>query len=326
MIVCAGKCGREATGHYDSGQPDLDVQHVWCDRCKADLAVGRIPAGLREFGEFPVPPLPCSPMQLSAAGPRERKILNVEQKAATAVATDTGTFTGYLAAFGRDHSGDTIMGPSAVADTVAAVNQGDLVWHLTDSHSQFASDVVATVLYAAVDHRGVQVVAKWAPTERAQQLRAMTRDGHRLGLSIDYLPDRERPDGQGGRYLDRVSVFGGAVTPHPMNSACFISESKTGSVARVVTVSQEVAEAAGRNNPERQQEDALLAAVSWPPPGLFDRETSLALVRGVAASKAVREQSADYEAARVRARRDQDQAYSSNLAEWMAAHKRVARR
>ena len=48
-----------------------------------------------------------------------------------------------MAGFARDHGGDTIMGPPAVADSVKAVNDGRIVWHLTDGHSPEASAIVA---------------------------------------------------------------------------------------------------------------------------------------------------------------------------------------
>jgi hypothetical protein len=140
-------------------------------------------------------------------------------------------------------------------------------------------------------------------------------------LSIDYFPTRSRPDGKGGRLLDEVLIVGGAVTPKPMNPGAIITEGKSGPWAPVVDVYADAQAQAERNNPERKAEDRLLAAVSWPPPGLFDRETSLALIRGAAEAKARREIEGDYERERVRARRDQANRYSSDLAEWMAAHR-----
>jgi hypothetical protein len=232
----------------------------------------------------------------------------------------TGTFTGYLAAFGRDHGNDTITGPAAVADSVAAVNRGDIIWHLTDSHSEFATDVVATVQHASVDDHGVLVTARWAPTERAQQLRQMVQAGHHLGLSIDYLTDASRPDGQGGRYLDSIRIVGGAVTPHPMNSAALIRESKTGTVAwaPVVSWGADAQARAERNDPQRLAEDKMLAACDWPPRH-WDRETRLALIRGVAEARAKAIAATPDEAeARRKARWERDNEYCYGLAATMA--------
>jgi len=254
---------------------------------------------------------------------RERKILaGVEHKSVATVAagpgTDSGsgTFTGYLASFARDHVGDTIMGPAAVADSVKAVNDGAIQWTLTDSHSELASDVVATVTAAVVDSRGVRIQAAWMPTERAQALRKMTNAGAKLGLSIDYLVRAERPDGQGGRYLDRIVIVGGALTTHPMNPMAYITESKHAATVPVVDV---YADAQGRHraDPGREAEDRLLEAASWPPRH-WDRQTRLSLIRGAAEAKARRELEGDPVAAREQARRDQDNAYSFGLAATMA--------
>jgi hypothetical protein len=206
-------------------------------------------------------------------------------------------------------------------ETAAALNSGAIQWHLTDAHSERATDVVASVTAAAVDHHGLRIEGMWMPTERAQALRQMVKSGAKLGLSIDYLTDASRPDGKGGRLLDRITVVGGAVTPKPMNAAAVITEGKAGAWAPVVDVFDAAQADAARNNPERKAEDRLLAAVSWPPPGLFDRETSLALIRGAAETKARREIEGDYERARAQARRDQANAYSADLACWMAKHR-----
>jgi hypothetical protein len=127
--------------------------------------------------------------------------------------TDLGTFTGYLAAFDRDHSGDTISGPAALADTLAEFNAGRIVWLLTDAHSDNASDVVARVFAAVIDGKGLRISGEWMPTGQAQELRAMVRAGAKLGLSIDYFPTVTRPDGMGGRILEKVTVIGGGGHP-----------------------------------------------------------------------------------------------------------------
>jgi hypothetical protein len=151
----------------------------------------------------------------------------------------------------------------------------------------------------------------------------MVRNGQKLGLSIDYLTDSSRPDGKGGRLLAAIRIVGGAVTPHPMNPGAFITEGKAASSAIVATVGQDIADGAARaerQDPARLAEDRLLASASWPPPGLFDRKTSLALVRGAAAAEAARRPADDGDRL-ARERYEQDNAYSSGLARWMAAHR-----
>jgi hypothetical protein len=231
----------------------------------------------------------------------------------------TGTFTGYLAAWGRDLGGDTITGPGAVAETVAAVNRGAITWHLTDSHSEKASDVVATVTGAATDEHGVRVEARWAPTARAQELRQMAKAGHALGLSIDYLVDDWQPDGRGGRNLTRVTIVGGALTPRPLNPGAAVIESKgeaaTG-CAPVVDVYAGAQAQAERNDPQRKAEDRLLAAASWPPRD-WPRDMRLSILQGCAEAKAARLPEDDGRRIQ-RERYERNNRYTTDLAAWMA--------
>jgi hypothetical protein len=332
-VLCSGACGREGAGSFDSGQPDLDKRFTWCDSCWGDLLNRRMPAGLAKrlpAGTYiPFRPAPLTVPELSAlpSARIEHKIVTGgEVKSVAAIAaqpvTDTGTFTGYLAAFGRDFGGDQLM-PGSMDETAAALNSGAIQWFLTDSHSEKASDVVAMVTAAVVDHYGLRIAGQWMPDETAQKLRRKVRSGARLGLSIDYLTDAARPDGKGGRLLDRVTVVGGAVTPHPMNPGAFITESKYAAAVPVITVGQSIADGSARRDPERerrQREDELLASVSWPPPSI-DRESRLALLAGAAEAKARRELAGDPERAREQARRDQDETYCLDLARWMARNR-----
>lgn len=327
-MLCSGKCGRPGAGPIDSGNPAEDQRFTWCDNCWCDLMNKKMPAGLVKDlppGTYvPFHPAPLSVLELSALDSAriEHKIMpGTECKSVATIAagpvTGSGSFSGYLASYGRDLGGDTIM-PGAMDASAAALNSGQIEWHLTDSHSDRASDVVASVTAAAVDARGLRIEGMWAPTQAAQQLREMVRNGQRIGLSIDYYADAERPDGKGGRYLDKITIVGGAVTPKPMNPMAVITEGKAAASAPIVDL---YADAQARHaDPERDADDRLLAAASWPPPGMFDRETSLALIGGAARAKAMRAP-ADDGAEAARSRWEQANRYSSDLAAWMAAAK-----
>lgn len=324
-MLCAGRCGREATGHYDSGQPGLDLQHSWCDRCKADLAAKRMPVGLRSYGPYVPPSLPSSPRELSSADRAgvEHKIMDgaAVKSAATVAAlpvTDTGTFSGYLAAFGEDLQGDSIM-PGAMDESVAALNSGAITWNLTDSHSAKASDIVANVTAAAVDRHGLRIEGQWGPGERAQQLRQMVRGGQRIGLSIDYFTISSRPDGKGGRYLDRIAIVGGAVVVHPANPRALIFDGKSGSSASVVAWCGD-RHIQVRRDPADLADDRMLAAADWPPRD-WPRETRLAILNDVARAKAARLNDEDEAGTRRRARWEQANRYSSDMAAWLAEHR-----
>ncbi len=332
MAACSGKCGRAGAGPVHSGDPGRDMQFSWCDDCWLDLMSKRMPPGLVKYlpaGTYvPFHAAPVTAPELSALDRTEHKIMpgtGVKSAAAVTLAPVTdagssGSFSGYLAAYGRDHAGDTIQ-PGAMEASAAALNSGAIAWHLTDAHSDLASDVVATVTAAAVDSRGLRIEGQWMPTERAQGLRRMVANGARLGLSIDYLTDSSRPDGKGGRLLDQITVVGGAVTPKPMNPGAVIVSGKSGAWAPVVDIYADAQRQAERGSPQRAQEDRLLAAASWPPPGMFGRETSLSLIRGAAAAKAARIPAFDDGSQAQRERFERDNAYSAALHAWMAANR-----
>ncbi len=250
MIPCAGKCGREGRGPFNSGDPALDARYSWCDPCYLDLAAKRMPPGLVKdvpAGTYvpfqPSPPL--APRELSALRRAEHKIM-----------------------------------PVAEVKSVA---------------------MVAT----------------------AQALRQMVRNGAKLGLSIDYLTDASRPDGKGGRLLDQITVVGGAVTPKPMNPMAVITEGKAGDGASWAPVVDLYADAQRQaelvRTPDQIADDRLLAAAQWPPRGMFDRKTALSLIRGAALARAARQP--DDAGDLARARWQQANEYSLDLAGWMAAHK-----
>ena len=263
----------------------------------------------------------------SKARQTERKIVRGGEVKTVAMAdagpvTGAGSFTGYLAGIGnRDHGGDTIQ-PGAMDASAAALNSGAIAWCLTDAHSDLASDVVATVTAAAVDSRGLRIQGQWMPTERAQALRRMVRNGARLGLSIDYLTDASRPDGKGGRLLDLITVVGGAITPKPLNPMAVITEGKGGgSWAPVVGLYDSIQ--AERRDPDRdriRREDAMLAGLDWPPRGL-SRDIRLQLLNGAAAAKAARAAGENDGDRRERERWEAANTYSSNLAGWLAEHR-----
>jgi hypothetical protein len=335
-VQCDGLCGREGAGPIDSGgrwSKAEDLRHSWCDECWADLVVHkRLPSGLaRQLPPgtmVPFRPESLSVPELNSMARTEHKIVAAENKSVATIAaqsgTDTGTFTGYLAAFGRDFGGDRLM-PGSMDETAAALNSGAIRWHLTDSHSEKASDVVATVTAAVVDHYGLRIAGQWMPDEIAQKLRQKVRSGAKLGLSIDYLTDASRPDGKGGRLLDRVTVVGGAVTPHPMNPGAFITESKYAASVPVVGLydgAYAESQRRERDRPDLQRQDARIAAAGWIPPGL-PRDLQVQLLDGLdaAQAKALAAASMTEGEAMLQARRDQDNAYSNGLAAWMAAHR-----
>jgi HK97 family phage prohead protease len=245
---------------------------------------------------------------------------------------DTGSFTGYLAVIGnRDLQGD-MLDLGSMDASLAEYKAGQIRWLLTDAHSDRASDVVAEVVDAALDATGLRIKAVWLPTDRAQALRGMVRAGVRLGLSIDYFPVASEPDGRGGRILSEVRIVGGALTPKPANPLAVVVEGKaTAPLAAALPSSAPCGDLyatmqaeSERRDParrRREREDELLAGVSWPPAS-FDRQTRLALLAGVAEAKAAEQAAvADPMGQFARARWEQANRYSSDLAAWLEANR-----
>ena len=112
-----------------------------------------------------------------------------------------------------------------------------------------------------------------------------------------------------------ITVVGGVITPKPMNSLATITESKYAAAVPVVDV---YADAQARHaDPQRDAEDRLLEAASWPPQS-WPRDLRLDLIRGAAEAKARRELKGDPERAREQARWAADNAYSNGLRASMA--------
>lgn len=356
MGACSGKCGREGTGHFDSGDPLRDMAYTWCDPCWHDLYNKRMPPGLAKdlppgpFAPFSVlpPPPPPNPLYNSLAA-AERKIMTrgvAEAKSAAAVATvappdatSSGEFTGYAATWrhqgGPDRQGDVIA-PGAFTKWVGQVNSGAVVIPVVaggvSGHSDAPMAVVGRVLEAGQDQTGLWIRASLSGDADAQLLRQKMLAGALSGLSIEYIAGKTghiiMPDGMAARELDQVDVFHIALTGVPANPSARVTAVKggagTGLAGLPVPVVDIYADAQARHaDPDQdraRREDAMLAAADWPPRDL-PRDIRLRLLQGSAEAKAARAASEDEAGRRERERWERDNAYSTGLAEWMASHK-----
>jgi hypothetical protein len=266
--------------------------------------------------------------------------LGLERKSITATdvtvetGSDLGSFSGYLAVYARDSGGDTIT-PQALQQTVADFQAGRRRWLLTDGHSDQAGDVVAEVDTAELDSIGLRVTAQWLSSDRAQMLRQMVLDGARLGLSIDYTAEA-RPDGLGGRLLEQVQVYGGAVTPRPMNGLAVILEGKDargapGVVAGGVGALADLAQL--EQWARAEQAEAGLYKLATASVGQLEHLVAVKATSDAAelgrwadspeVAAAVRRDPAAEAAERDRAQWQRENAYSADLAGWMREHARA---
>jgi HK97 family phage prohead protease len=237
--------------------------------------------------------------------------------------TSFGELTGYASTWGRDREGDHIM-PGAFSAAVAQVNAGRLVLPLTDGHDyEDVSATIGRVVEAKEDHVGLWIRAALSGDEHAQRLRPKLGN---VGLSIGYrmlTPAQPRPGG--GRNLHAIDLLHVAVTPSPMNPETRVLSVKTAagnvSWAPVLTVAENTAVEAHRNDPARQQREqkARTVAASWLSPALqaaLSVEDAYDVVMGAAAAKATREAAPD-EATRLRqARRQKANDYDNQMRRW----------
>jgi hypothetical protein len=233
-----------------------------------------------------------------------------------ATETETGWFEGIANVTGvRDRQLDTSL-PGSFQRTTADLAAGRVAWAVTRQHSDDPADVVGHITAAKETAEGLWIRGVWTSDPIAQQLRQAVASGAQLGLSITYLPRGSRRDGQGGRLLTDIDVTSIAITNIPASAGSYIRAGKglpPGAPARtsapVVTVKQNIAEAATRNAPTRQQREQMAAVVaaSSLSPDLKARlslETAFSLVEEVAARKAAREAAGDPDRQRERERRD----------------------
>jgi HK97 family phage prohead protease len=278
----------------------------------------------------------------TAPAPETRR-LHTETKSLVAVdaPTDLGTFTGYASTWtdggGPDTDGDTFR-PGAWAEVVEAVNSGQvdvpIVASDLQAHPDGADANVGTVTRMREDHAGLWFEARWASTPDAQLLRQKARDGVVRGLSVkfgwadgDMRPVRY-PDGRKGREFLHVPVlFHIAIVQQGANRSARISTAKGASGATPIV--DHFADVQARHrDPQRERLEQMAKAVAangFPSPHLVEVlgvEQAHSMLMDVAQRKAHRELGeGDPEQTRVRARWDRENAYSHDLAEWLAAHR-----
>jgi HK97 family phage prohead protease len=228
----------------------------------------------------------------------------------------------------KDRQLDTTL-PGSFVRTAADLNSGRVAWAVTRQHSSDPAEVLGWVTAAKETPEGLWIRGTWAPDPVAQQLRAAVAAGAPLSLPITYIARGTQPDGAGGRLLSDVDVTSIAITNDPANGGSFIIGGKGTAApgpetAPIVGLYDSIQAEAERNHPDRERiarEDAMLAAASWPPPGMFDRKTALSLLEGAAWARSRREAEGDPERAREQAQRDFANRYSNGLAAWMAANR-----
>lgn len=158
----------------------------------------------------------------------ERKTFECDEVKA---ADDGHALEGYASVFGNvDGHGDVVV-KGAFARTINERVRKGRVPLLLD-HRNEVNSILGTVTSAVETSRGLKVKAKLAPVPEADRLRILAKDGHRLSMSIGYLPIPEQTsftnvDGQMVRELREVKLFEASVVAVGANEEAEVASVKS---------------------------------------------------------------------------------------------------
>jgi HK97 family phage prohead protease len=149
-------------------------------------------------------------------------LFGVEWKAAG----DTGELEGYMSVFNNvDQEGDVVL-PGAFKKTFADWNRAKAPMPLIDQHQLSSDGVIGSVTHMAEDQYGAKVRAKFASTQKAQDIRLKMIEGHIRGMSFTYealKSHRGTFSGKSVRFLDELRVYEATVSPFPVNQLAVAS-------------------------------------------------------------------------------------------------------
>jgi HK97 family phage prohead protease len=251
-----------------------------------------------------------------------------------AVPGDGGELDGYASVFGNvDQGGDVVL-PGAFKASLAEWARSSQPMPLIADHDLSTEGVIGSVVSAQEDNYGLRIRARFSRVPKAQAIRAKMIEGHLKGMSFTYDTVRHYMGMAGGkavRFLQEVKVFEASVTPFPMNALALASAKGpatgvwghvAGATVPVVGLYdsiQAIAEHRQDTHPDRQRDNARIAAAAWIPKTL-PRELQLQLLDGLDAirGKAIAAAAHGEAEALRQARWEQDNAYSNGLAATMA--------
>jgi HK97 family phage prohead protease len=153
----------------------------------------------------------------------ERKTLAVAWKAAAT----GGSLNGYASTFHNVDRGGDVVVPGAFTDAITEIKASGIPL-LADHHASTA-DVLGTIYDAEEDSTGLRISARFASTQRAQDVRQLLVEGHLSKLSIGYetlAESFEDRDGHRVRLLERIKLWETSVVVFPMNNEAVVTSVK----------------------------------------------------------------------------------------------------
>lgn len=167
----------------------------------------------------------------------EHLTIPVQWKAAAADAR--GSLTGYASTYDVDLGGDLVV-PGAFCEAVAKINGGETLPLLAD-HVMTTGSVIGSIFRAAENDHGLVIEARFASTQKAQDVRSLLKEGHLDSLSIGYQSEDEDwtdIDGREVRLLKRVKLWEVSVVVTPMNPHALVGSTKAAEYRRRVGVAE----------------------------------------------------------------------------------------
>jgi HK97 family phage prohead protease len=131
-----------------------------------------------------------------------------------------GELDGYGVFFNNIDLGDDVALPGSCRKTLADREASGRPWPLIADHELATTGMVGSVPKAREDGSGVRLRARFASTQKAQDIRTLALEGHPLGMSITYNALQHYPgtkDGRQVRFLKEIRIHEFTITPFPMN-------------------------------------------------------------------------------------------------------------
>jgi len=131
-----------------------------------------------------------------------------------------GELDGYGVFFNNVDLGDDVALPGSCRKTLADRESSGIPWPLIADHELNTAGMIGSVSKAHEDGQGVRARARFASTQKAQDIRTLALEGHPLGMSITYEALQHYPgqkDGRAVRFLKELRLHEFTVTPFPMN-------------------------------------------------------------------------------------------------------------
>lgn len=136
--------------------------------------------------------------------------------AVKAASADAPTFEGWASTSALDHDGDVVM-PSAFAESLPAfIDNGPIYWQHEERFNPTAMPIGKTV-DARIADNGVWIVARWAKTPQADEVRGLVLDGIVGRLSVGFVPRQMRRDASGVNVISKADLFEVSVVALPAN-------------------------------------------------------------------------------------------------------------